>query len=171
MTRRPRAAGAALAAAGLVAAGCAVVVWNPFDLVALHPLARLRLWFWALAWLLLAAAVVLYRPRPRVAVAVAVAALPVCYVTSFELLFADPPSGRVHGEWAAGDGRVVRLVETSVVIDTAWEVRLRSGTGLLTREEALWFGNVDRAAPTVRLVGPGSVEITDAEGRTYTATL
>ena len=170
MTRRPRAAAALLSAAGVVAGGCLVAVWNPFDLVALHASARLRLWGWAVAWLLLAAGVVLYRPRPRVTVAIAVVALPVCYVTSFELLFADPPGGEVHREWAARDGRVVRLVHTTYWFDTVWEVRLRSGSGLLTRDELLWDGNVDDEAPAVELVAPGAVEIVDAEGRTYAVT-
>jgi hypothetical protein len=165
MTRRPRAAAALLAAAVLSGAACAAVTFHPFDLLMLRNAGGARLPLWALAWLLAAAALVLFRPRLRVAAAAVVAALPVFYLSGFTVLLGAEP-GVVRREWAAGGG-VVRLVETPMVIDVAWEVRVETDDGWLpARDRLLWRGNVDRDPPLVR-VSSDTVEITDADGRVH----
>lgn len=160
--RRPRAALAALAAAGAVAALGLLVGANPGGYVVADDLARPLPWGVAV-WACVALAICLYRPR-RVGEWLAVAAVAVvaAYSLYFALLVSNPPPAIAHR--AVSARHELRAVTVMHGIDVSYEVRVRERRGLLSRERTVWSGGQVRE---VRFTGPYAAAVTDEAGRTY----
>lgn len=160
--RRPRAAVAALAVAGLVAALGLLAGANPWGYVVLDDLARPLPWGVAV-WVCVAAAVGLYRPRrAREWAGVALLTVVAAYSLYFTWLFA--PGETLLARTPSPDGRYeLRLVE-SADIDAEWTLRLRSRRGLLSRQRTIWTG---RDSTEFAFTGAHTVEgIVDGVPRT-----
>ncbi len=165
MTRRRAAHAVAVTAllagvVGLLATYSGLLVLRPLD----EPLAT-----WAVVWVLLAVAAVLYRPAWR---RVAIAALPVLaavYLTGFGALMHDFGAfddTRVLRHVRVG-GRDVLLVEGSVLIDPAWEVRVRTRRGPLSREWVAWWRTDGTPVVDMSVTGTHEVELVDGTGQRY----
>lgn len=160
MTRRRWALGA-LAAAVVVWGAEAYAAARLEDYVAVG---RVTPAAFAAAFALAAAGGWLWRPRWQVVATAALPALLVAYVTAGLALHVDRPALHVVRRVVAPGGGFEVLVGYSYdwLADPGWEARVRTGSGLLTRERVVWsryLPGLEGARVDVRVTGPHTIEV------------
>jgi hypothetical protein len=122
-------------------------------------------------WVLAVTGVVLWRPRWQVVVTSVLPALVALYGTAGLAAHATRRQLYAPRRVVAPDGRFeVRFGVTygyENLADAGWEARVRTGSGLLTRERVVWsryLPGLEGADVTVRVTGPHSIEVV-AEGQ------